>query len=102
MNPDVDLVIILDNFPSHHAIKTLEYAEENRITLVFLPPYSPDLNPIEYIWKSIKRIISRTFIRDLDHLKQIISDAFKKYGCSISFAKSWIPKFLGSAFSIKH
>jgi len=35
MNPDVDLVIILDNFRSHHAIKTQEYAEENRIDLVF-------------------------------------------------------------------
>ena len=38
MNPDVDLVIILDNFRSHHAIKMREYAEENRIDLVFLPP----------------------------------------------------------------
>jgi len=96
MNPDVDLVIILDNFRSHHAILTREYAEQNRMKLVFLPPYSPDLNPIEYIWKSIKRIISRTFIQDLDHLKRIILDAFKKYGCSLSFAKAWIFKFLGS------
>ena len=101
MNPDVDLVIILDNFRSHHAIKIREYAEENRIDLVFLPLYSPDLNPIEYIWKSIKRIISRTFIRDLDHLKQIILDAFKKCGRSLSFAKAWIAKFLGSKFGIK-
>ena len=101
MNPDADLVIILDNFRSHHADKTREYAELNRIDLVFLPPYSPDLNPIEFIWKSIRRIISRTFIRDLDHLKQIILDAFKKYGCSLSFAKAWIVKFLGNKFSIK-
>jgi putative transposase len=101
MNPDVDLVIILDNFRTHHAIKTQEYAEENWIDLVFLPPYSPDLNPIEFIWKSIKWIISRTFIQDLDHLKQIILDAFKEYGCSLSFAKAWIAKFLGSKFGIK-
>jgi len=100
MNPDGDLVIILDNFRSHHAIKTREYAEQIRIKLVFLPPYSPDLNPIEYIWKSVKRIISRTFIRDLDHLKQVILDAFKKYGSSLSFAKAWIDKFLGSEGSI--
>jgi transposase len=73
MNPDVDLVIILDIFLSHHADKTREYAEQNRIDLVFLPPYSSDMNQIEFIWKSIKRIISRTFIRDLDHLKQVSS-----------------------------
>jgi len=46
MNPDADLVIILDNIRSHHADKTREYAEQNRIDLVFLPPYSPDLNPL--------------------------------------------------------
>jgi putative transposase len=101
MNPDVDLVIILDNFRSHHADITREYAEQNRINLVFLPPYSPDLNPIEFIWKSIKRIISRIFIQNLDHLKQIILDAFQKYGCSLSFAKAWIAKFLDTEFSIK-
>lgn len=99
-NPDGDIIIILDNFSSHHAHLTLAYARQNRITLVFLPPYSPDLNPIEYIWKSIKRIISRTFIRDLDHMKQIIVDAFKKYSSSQSFARAWIAKFLGNNFSI--
>jgi len=101
MNPEVDLVIILDNFRSHHATITREYADQNGINLVFLPPYSPDLNPIEFIWKSIKRIISRTFIQNLDHMKQIILEAFQKYGCSLSFAKAWIAKFLGTEFSIK-
>jgi transposase len=101
MNPDGDLVIILDNFRSHHAIKTRECAETNRIDLVFLPPYAPDLNPIEFIWKSIRRIISGTFIQDLNHLKQIIVDSFKKFGCSLSFAQAWITKFLGNHFSIE-
>lgn len=100
MNPDVDIVIILDNFRSHHAIITQEFAETNRIKLVFLPPYSPDLNPIEYIWKSIRRIISHTFIQDSDHLKQVIVDAFKVFGCSLSFARTWIAKFLGERYSI--
>ncbi|MEN6620057.1 MAG: IS630 family transposase [Smithella sp.] len=102
MNPTAKLVILLDNFRSHHANITKEYADKNGITLVFLPPYSPDLNPIEFIWKSIRRIISRTFIRDLDHLKQIILDAFGIFGGSPSFAKAWIAKFLGNKFSIKY
>ena len=101
MNPEGDLVIIFDNFRSHHADITREYAEQNRIKLVFLPPYSPDLNPFEFIWKSIKRIISRTFIPNLEHLKQIIPDTFQKYGCSLSFAKAWIIKFLGTECGIK-
>jgi len=85
MNSGTDIVIIFDNFRSHHANNTREYAELNNMKLVYLPPYSPDLNPIEYIWKSIRRIISRTFMHDLDHLKQIIFDAFKKIWLLIEF-----------------
>ena len=54
MNPDGDIVIVLDNFRSHHANGTREFAEANRIQLVFSPPYSPDLNPIEFIWKGLE------------------------------------------------
>ncbi len=57
-NPVKNIVIILDNFRSHRAKVTVDLAEENGIELVYLPPYSPDLNPIEFIWKSIKRVIS--------------------------------------------
>jgi len=102
MNPNKEIVIILDNFRSHHTNITREFAENNRMHLVFLPPYSPDLNPIEFIWKSIRRIISRTFVQDIDHLKQIILDAFRKLGCSLSFAKAWITKFLDEDFSIEY
>jgi len=50
-NPEKRIVIILDNFSSHRANATLGFAIKHGIELVFLPPYSPDLNPIEFIWK---------------------------------------------------
>ncbi len=50
----------------------MDFAEEIGIKLIYLPPYSPDLNPIEFIWKSIKKVISKTFIVDVDHMKDII------------------------------
>ncbi|MBN1166408.1 MAG: transposase [Methanospirillaceae archaeon] len=46
------------------------------IHLVYLPPYSPDLNLIEEIWKSIRRFIYTIFIRDLAHLKSVICEEF--------------------------
>ncbi len=55
------IILILDNFKSHHSKYILDYAEKHDIILIFLPPYSPDLNPIEFIWKSIKREISKNF-----------------------------------------
>jgi transposase len=93
-NPDRPIIAFLDRFSSHRALETLECAERLKIIPVFLPPYSPDLNPIEYIWKSIKRIISCSFIRDIDHIKSLIADLFREYSSSLSYAKSWIATFL--------
>jgi putative transposase len=60
-NPGKGIVLILDNFPSHRSKDSAKCAEECGIKLIILPPYSPDLNPIEFIWKSMKRVISRSF-----------------------------------------
>lgn len=56
----------------------------NGIELVFLPPYSPDLNPIEYIWKSIKRVVSRNFIVDLDYMEKLICESFLEFSSKIT------------------
>jgi putative transposase len=99
-NPKREIVLILDNFRSHRAKDSIRCAEELKIKLVFLPPYSPDLNPIEFIWKSIKRVISRSFIRDLEYMKMVISERFLDYSSRLSFAKSWIEKFLNGKISL--
>lgn len=52
------VVLVLDNFSSPHSHQLEAAAVDNDIVLVYLPPYSPDLNPIEYIWKGIERTIS--------------------------------------------
>ena len=75
-NPDGRIMIVLDNFKSHHALKVAERALELGIDLIFLPPYSPDLNPIEFIWKSIKRIISRSFIDSRESMCSLIEKVF--------------------------
>jgi putative transposase len=88
------IVIILDNFRSHRAKDTLDFAQANDIELVYLPPYSPDLNPIEFIWKSVKRIISCNFVKDLGHMKNLIAETFISCSSKISFARKWIETFL--------
>lgn len=100
-NPGKRIVVILDNFKSHRAKDTIEYAVKNEIELIYLPPYSPDLNPIEHIWKSIKRVISSIFITDANHMKHLIFDAFIKYSSKISFAKRWIEKFVDKDYKQK-
>jgi transposase len=43
--------LVLDNFATHKAKMVREKASELNIELIYLPPYSPDLNPIEYLRK---------------------------------------------------
>lgn len=93
-NPKRRIILILDNFPSHHAKKVLRKARKLRIRLVFLPPYSPDLNPVEFLWKSIKRIISETDVNSEKKLKQAVRKGFRELSSKGSFARSWRRKFI--------
>jgi len=48
-------VVIMDNLSSHKRARTRELIESAGAELVFLPPYSPDLNPIEMVFSKIKQ-----------------------------------------------
>ena len=87
------IVMVLDNFSSHKTKKVLDLAKSLNIYLVFLPCYSPELNPIEYIWKSIKRVVSTTFIENKLTLCKLIEKHFRWFSMKLSFAKSWIDNF---------
>jgi transposase len=100
VNPGKRVVIILDNFRTHHARRVKEEAERLNISLVYIPPYSPDLNPIENVWKSVKRAVSEVSPLNMEELKETIAESFKKLTESISFAKGWIDKFLGDEFNM--
>jgi putative transposase len=68
-------------------------ADRANVELVFLPAYSPDLNPIEFIWKTIKRRVSESLISSTDYLKGVISNSWKDESKSMGYAKSWIKQF---------
>lgn len=88
------VIIVIDNFASHRSKLVRDKAKELGLYLVYLPPYSPDLNPIEFIWKSIKRILSISAVGDLCDMKRIISDSWDKFSNSLSYAEAWIRKFM--------
>ena len=52
------ILAVMDNVPTHRATIVKESCERLRIERTFLPPYSPDLNPIEFGWKDAKRELS--------------------------------------------
>lgn len=69
---DGKIVMILDNARIHHAKLLNDFLEEhkNRLELVFLPPYSPDLNMIEELWGWLKSsVINNDFFHNLHEIK---------------------------------
>ena len=63
------------------------------IIVVFLPAYSPDLNPLEYIWKSIREDISKEIIESVTILRKLIRNKYAELAPSKSFAKKQMKKF---------
>ena len=92
-NDERPIVMITDNCRVHHFKKVLAKAESLDIHLVFLPPYSPQYNPIEFIWKSLKRLVSKTFYRNRDHMTADLEEAFMEAASSRSYAENWAPIF---------
>lgn len=50
-------LVVLDNLSSHKSTAATQFVESVGAKLVFLPPYSPDLNPIENIFSKLKQIV---------------------------------------------
>ena len=68
-------VVVMDNASFHKSQKTKELIESVGCTLIFLPPYSPDLNPIEKFWANMKRWIKNR-ITTFDKLYEVIEVFF--------------------------
>jgi transposase len=52
----------------------------DNIALLFLPPYSPELNPAEKVWWMIKRELKMKLFKTIEELQQALSTAVKKVG----------------------
>ena len=61
-------VVIMDNLSSHKRQRVREMIGEAGARLVFLPPYSPDLNPIEMIFSKAKQLLRSLACRTRDAL----------------------------------
>ena len=93
-NPFNHIVVILDNFTAHRTENMAITSEILDIDLIFLPPYSQQLNPIELIWKSIKKIISRTFVKNQEMMVETVETNFIELSKRKTFCRSWIEMFV--------
>jgi transposase len=65
-------VVVMDNLSSHKVAGVRERIEQTGATLLYLPPYSPDLNPIEKAWSKLKQKLRAVKARSVEALDQAI------------------------------
>ncbi|ACP37771.1 IS630 family transposase [Saccharolobus islandicus] len=86
-----NIVLIRDNAKFHKNAYVFSVASRLSITLLFLPPYSPDLNPIELVWKDLKRWVN-TYHYSCYAL-EFIEDEFYYLVSKGNYTGYWIKKF---------
>lgn len=69
----VGAIIVMDNLPVHHASVIQAAIEAVGAKVVFLPPYSPDLSPIELCWSKLKQLLRSAKARTRGALEQALS-----------------------------
>ena len=72
-NLDESKVVILDNASPHYNEEALDLIRSTGAKIIFLPPYRPELNPIEYCWAIIKNFIRKIKPRTVEDLYETIS-----------------------------
>ena len=71
---DKPIAYFIDNASWHKTKKVLEYCEENNITLLFLPPYSPEFNPIERVWGYLKSKVKNIYFSTAKKFVSFVTD----------------------------
>ncbi len=72
-------IVIMDNLSSHKVPGVREAIEAAGAQLSYLPPYSPDLNPIEQVFAKLKAILRATAARSIDTLCSAVADALVRF-----------------------
>jgi transposase len=65
----------MDNLPAHKVNGVLELIQARGAKVLFLPPYSPDLNPIELCWSKVKSALRKAKARTIDALIEALAQA---------------------------
>ena len=68
-------IVVMDNLRSHHVKDVQKLFENTEFRVMYLPPYSPDFNPIEKMWSKMKAILRKWKIRDAAKLPHAINAA---------------------------
>lgn len=78
---------VLDNLSSHKSEYVIKLCKDKGINIMFLPPYSPDLNPIEKLWSKVKQLLRGMKARTCEALEKGIVTALD--AVTVTDIKGW-------------
>jgi transposase len=87
-------VVVMDNLSSHKIKGVRRLIEKAGAKVLYLPPYSPDLNPIEKAWSKLKQILRSVKARTKEALEEAIAEAFRRI--TPDNAKAWFNHCINS------
>lgn len=79
--------VIMDNMRSHHAKGVEELIRSVGAIPLYLPPYSPDFNPIEKMWSKMKAILRKRRVRIASQIPEAVLDALSQV--SLADCRGW-------------
>jgi transposase len=80
-------VVILDNLAAHKVDGVRALVEKTGARLLYLPPYSPDFNPIEQAWSKIKQQLRAAKARTVETLESALASALT--AVTVNNARAW-------------
>ncbi len=71
-------VVVMDNLAVHKMTRITALIEAQQVKVLFLPPYSPDFNPIENMWSKTKALVRAAEARTFESIVDAVGNALKK------------------------
>ena len=86
-----EFILVVDRYSVHRsAIRSLREAKASWLRVEWLPPYAPDLDPVEAVWSHTKCVYLANFIpNDLDELEDAVIDSLEQQAASRSLKRSY-------------
>ena len=94
MQTEQRLCLILDNYSVHKSAFIKKIALHLNITLIYLPPYSPHLNPIEQIWRQMKREIKHYYLKSKEFLEDLTIKTYTKSILDTKAYDKWFETYI--------
>ena len=81
-------IVVLDGMSAHKSVQVREAIEAYGGSVLILPPYSPELNPIEHLWSTLKARVRALGTSSWDELVGLVEKVWKEL--DIGFYKNWV------------